>query len=285
MMLTIANIEGQLGNLKSEVEDLHPHLREFFGKINGVQDVEYTHGPNEWGADFILTKKTNITDEIRYVGVIVKNKNITQKDVDEIKRQIKECIAMERSINNGANKVRMNDIWVIANGSITNNAKEKIEKTDPMPGVTYIDRKKLAEMMKKHGYESICDDLPVNISACLSKQSNLAERLKNQSIGLGVSVIENIFIDQRVIKIDSLQYTHRRTRKYRHHPISPKSAVEADNTLLLYGEPGSGKSKMLQDILSHYANPDKYKNHSYLFYLQGCIGKTWKKDSKSDRQF
>lgn len=279
-MLTIANIERQLGNLKSEVEDLHPHLREFFGKINDIQYVEYTHGPDEWGADFILIKKTNITDEIRYVGVIVKNKNITQKDVDEIKRQIKECVTMERPINNGANEVRMNDIWVIANGRITNNAKEKIERTEPMPGVTYIDRKKLAEMMEKHGYESICDDLPVNISACLSKQSNLAERLKNQSIGLGISVIENIFIDQRVIKIDSLQYTHHRTRRYRHHPISPKSAVEENNTLLLYGEPGSGKSKMLQDILSHYANPDKYKNTKTIPIFSTCKDVLEKHDGK-----
>ena len=269
-MLTIANIERQLSNLKSEVEDLHPHLREFFGKINDVQYVEYTHGPSEWGADFILTNKANITDEIRYVGVIVKNKTISQRDVDEIIRQIKECIKIERSISNGANKVRMNDIWIIANGNIANNAKEKIEKIEPIPGVTYIDRKKLAEMMKKHGYESICDDLPVNISACLSKQSNLAERLKNQSIGLGISVTENIFIDQRIIKIDSLQYAHHRTRKYKHRAISPKSAVEDNNTFLIYGEPGSGKSKMLQDILSHYANPDKYKNTKTIPIFSTC---------------
>ena len=149
MAVTIENIEKQLSSLKSEVEDLHPHLRGFFAKISGIGHVEYTHGPNEWGADFILTKQDNITDEIRYVGVIVKNKAITQNDVDEITKQIRECVTIERSINNGANKVRMNDVWIIANGSITNNAKEKIGKSDPMPGVTYIDRKRLASMMKK----------------------------------------------------------------------------------------------------------------------------------------
>ena len=259
MTVTIANIEKQLDSLKSEVRGLHPHLREFFSKINDVKHVEYTHGSNEWGADFVLTKQDNITDEIRYVGVIVKNKAIAQNDVDEIARQIKECVTIERAINNGANKVRMNDVWIIANGNISNNAKEKIGRAVPMPGVTYFDRKKLASVMKKHDYNNICDDLPASISICLSKQSDLAERLKSQSVGLGLSVMENIFIDQRVIKIEPQQYAHRKARRYKHRAIFAKSAVEENHILLLCGDPGSGKSKMLQDILSHYADPNKYK--------------------------
>ena len=270
MTITIIEIEKQLGSLKSEVKDLHPHLREFFGKINDVKHVEYTHGPNEWGADFILTKEDSIIDEIRYVGVIVKNKSINQSDVDEVTKQIKECVTIERSINNGANKVRMNDVWVIANGNISNNAKEKIGKTEPMPGVTYIDRKKLASMMKKHGYNSICDDLPASVSICLSKQSSLAEKLKNQSVGLGIFETENIFIDQKVIKMEPWQYIHRKAGKHKYRAILAKSAVEENHTLLLYGEPGSGKSKMLQDILSHHASPDKYKETRTIPIFSTC---------------
>ena len=269
MTATTADIEKLLSNLKSEVKDLHPHLRELFSKINGIKHVEYTHGPNEFGADFILTKQDNVTREIRYVGVIAKNDGINQGAVDEIIRQTTECIKMERSINNGANKVRMNDVWVIANGNISNNAKEKLEKTNPMPGITYTDRKKLATLMQTYNY-NISDDLPTSISICLSKQSGLAERLKSQSIGLGISETENIFINQKVIKIEPRQYAYRKARRREMRAIPAESAVEENHALILYGEPGSGKSKMLQNILGHNANFDQYKKTKAIPIFATC---------------
>ena len=269
-MITTTDTEKLLSNLKSEVRDLHPHLQELFNKINGIREVEYTHGPNEFGADFIITKQDNITSEIRYVGVIAKNNGINQGATDEIVRQIKECVSIKRPINNGANKVRMNDVWVIANGTISNNAKEKIEQSVLMPGITYTDRKKLAALMHTYNY-NISDDLPTSISICLSKQSSLAERLKSQSVGLGISETENIFINQKVIKIEPQQYAHRRVRRRKIRAIPTETAVEENRTLLLYGEPGSGKSKMLQNILSHAANSDQYKESKIIPIFVTCM--------------
>ena len=269
MTATTADIEKLLSNLKSEVNDLHPHLRELFNKINGIKHVECTHGPNEFGADFILTKQDNVTREIRYVGVIAKNDGINQGDADEIIRQTTECVKVERSINNGANKVRMNDVWVIANGNISNNAKEKLEKTNPIPGITYTDRKKLASLMQTYNYD-ISSDLPTSISICLSKQSGLAERLKGQSVGLGISETENIFINQKVIKIEPRQYAHRKARRRKMRAMPVEAAVEENRALILYGEPGSGKSKMLQNILGHNANFDQYKKTKAIPIFATC---------------
>jgi hypothetical protein len=44
-----------LNKLSSEVNDFHPLLSALFQKLPNIQNVEYTHGPNEKGSDFVLT--------------------------------------------------------------------------------------------------------------------------------------------------------------------------------------------------------------------------------------
>ena len=267
--MNIAEIEKLLGNLKSEVDDLHPHLQGLFNRIKNINFIEYTHGPSEYGADFILTRQDDITGETRYIGVVAKNKGINQGAVEEVRNQIDECIKIKRPINNGTNSVRMNDVWVIANGNISNNAKEKIEQTTQMGGITYFDRNKLAGLIIRYNY-IITDDLPTTISICLSKQSELAESLKRQSLGSGYFDSEKIFINQRVIKIESHHYAQNKRRQQISTPTSIETAVEDNPTLILYGEPGSGKSKMLQHILSHAAEVKQFKNTKIIPIFSTC---------------
>lgn len=261
MNAKVTDIEKALSRLNHEVSDLHPRLQELFGKLANVTDVEYTHGPNEMGADFILTEKNNMggTD---YVGVIVKNKNLTQSGINDVDRQIGEC-GTPRCIGNGKQRVHMNKVLVIVNGTISRNAKDKIHAAHKI-GVTFVSRKGLANLMSAHDYNPT-SDLPTNIAICLSKQVDLAENLKKQSIGLGVSDTDNVFMKQRIIKHDPHQYTHgkspRRAKKpQKYQVVSIDTAIKDNNTFLLYGEPGCGKSKMLQNVLSNYASVDSFKS-------------------------
>jgi hypothetical protein len=50
-------------------------------------EVEYTHGPNEKGADFGLTRFDPALSTCSYVGVVAKVGKI-QQDISEIERQL-----------------------------------------------------------------------------------------------------------------------------------------------------------------------------------------------------
>ena len=46
----------KLASLKDEVKDFHPLLEIIFPQLPRVNHIEYTHGNNEKGADFVLQR-------------------------------------------------------------------------------------------------------------------------------------------------------------------------------------------------------------------------------------
>ena len=241
-----------------EVSDFHPHLWEFLGRLPNVVSVEHTHGPNEQGADFILTMEEDM-EGVCYVGVVVKNDGISAKSVQEVSRQIFQCRVL-KPVKNGEQLVNLNKVWVIANGSITNNAKQNINAEYNF-GVTYIDQDKLADMMYKYEYK-ISGNISANIELCLNKQRLLADQLRKQNIGYGTYSNEK-FIEQKVMKVIPFQYPKgKRINKKRiiRKKITIENASGADNVIIVYGEPGSGKSNMLCKALEYYASEDQYNS-------------------------
>ena len=266
--MSIAEITKSLKGLKREVEDIHPHLKAFLSKLPGVQGVEYTHGPGELGADFILTMIDPITS-INYVGVVVKNGAITQKEIPDVKRQIEECTTVQRPIHGGKHASHLNRVWVICTGILTANAKRVIA-SKPLPGVEFIDGAKLAELMHKYDY-SFDSDLSSSISVCLRRQLSIAEQSKNHAIGLGLSAVDDIYINQKVIKLEYPQYrSNKLHKKLKHKRISIEQAVEDNQYLIVCGAPGAGKSKMLYKILNHYATESVYKKTNAIPLIVSC---------------
>jgi hypothetical protein len=73
-----------------EVKDFHPLLNNLLSRLPQVLKVEYTHGPSEMGADFVVMRKDVTFDTSEYVGVIAKVGKVVQ-DLLDIERQIDEC--------------------------------------------------------------------------------------------------------------------------------------------------------------------------------------------------
>ncbi|MGR3913367.1 MAG: NACHT domain-containing protein [Gammaproteobacteria bacterium] len=280
MSTEIKNIQRALAKLKREVDDLHPHLLEFLGRIASVTHVEYTHGQNEWGADFVLTEQDSLTGNSTYVGVVVKNGDITQSKFDDVLKQIEEC-KHARPIDNGGQMVRMNRVWVIANGTISKNVKEKIYDAR-MIGVEFTDRKELSALMAQHNY-SPSEGLPTNIAICLAKQSALASALKKESISLGIAGQEPIFMDQMVIRKEPFQYVQKNVHNKRTKAdakVSVHKALDNNHSLVIHGEPGCGKSKMLQDILERHASDAAFEKTKMIPIFVECKDLLEKHDSK-----
>lgn len=69
------NKQEYIQALKDEVKEFHPFLKRLFmamEKHGKISMIDYTHGPNENGSDFVLKENGDILDENVYIGVIVK---------------------------------------------------------------------------------------------------------------------------------------------------------------------------------------------------------------------
>lgn len=112
-----------LNTITKEVEEFHPLLDILLPQLPNVMNVEYTHGKDEMGADFVLSKQHDTFGHIEYVGVVAKIGKIHQ-DFTAIERQIDEC-SIPRFFLNGKGKINISEVWVIVTGNITHNAQKK----------------------------------------------------------------------------------------------------------------------------------------------------------------
>ena len=64
--------DEKLDLITREVKDLHPLLNAVLPKLPRVQDVEYHHGSEEMGADFVISRTNDTFSNIEYVGVVPK---------------------------------------------------------------------------------------------------------------------------------------------------------------------------------------------------------------------
>jgi hypothetical protein len=116
--------QARLNAIQDEVKQLHPLLKLLLPKMKRVQQVEYTHGQHEMGADFIISRLNDDFHDTEYIGIIAKVGKIVQ-DYTDVERQIKEC-EIERNFGNGRKKIYLNEVWVIATGQISHGVQEKI---------------------------------------------------------------------------------------------------------------------------------------------------------------
>ncbi|MFC5046525.1 hypothetical protein ACFSTE_03115 [Aquimarina hainanensis] len=148
--MVFEKIKKKIESYTHEVNDFHPFLRNFLGKIPKIKHVEYTHGNREYGADFILILEDEILLKETYVGVVVKSKKIQQSNVDEIERQIGESFRLPKTIFNGQKQVTLDTVWLLTNSTITVNAKDKIKEYFKNKNLTIIDINMLVNLVSKH---------------------------------------------------------------------------------------------------------------------------------------
>lgn len=76
--------KNRLSVITNEVGQLHPLLNKLFTKLPDIVDVEYTHGKEEMGADFVMSKRHDVFETFDYIGVVAKVGKVVQdySDID-----------------------------------------------------------------------------------------------------------------------------------------------------------------------------------------------------------
>lgn len=191
----------KIREINHEVRFFHPLLKDLLPNLPSVSNVTYTHGQNEMGADFVVTLRDLALNEDEYVGLIVKCGDIRQNH-DDIERQIKECL-LPRKISGGKKNIYLNQIWVVTNGRVSENAKDKIFEEHKNKNIKFIWDEKLVELVDKY-YPVFWANIDRNIAIYLSAISGRIEAL-NLRFGLLDLGQSDFYIEQAVVQVKFAQ--------------------------------------------------------------------------------
>jgi len=243
----------KIREIASEVDEFHPILKDLFPKLSEITRAEYTHGPNEMGADFVLHKRDSTLDSEDYIGVIVKCGSIRQ-DFTDIERQIKEC-AISRKVEGGKKSIVLNEIWIVINGSISENAQRKINELFKSQNIKFIWDERLVVLFDKF-YPEFWENIDRNVGLYLSALSRRTSDLNAKS-GVVDLAYEDFYIDQEVIRVEfesKKKFSLNKTSK----PEKLSSALKKERFILVEAGMGYGKSRLLRQTALEYASYSKF---------------------------
>ena len=251
---------SRLDQITDEVNDLHPLLNQLLPKLPGVQEVEYTHGPTEMGADFVLSRLDDALDSIRYVGVIAKTGGIRQ-DHSPIDRQIDEC-AVPRLFQAGKKRIRLDEIWVIVTGTVTKNAQDKIHDVYRLRNIQFINGAKLETLIDRH-LPVFWSDIPLEIGGYLSNLRHEVEAL-DRALSLVPATETPVYIEPDIEKTEIVPYDLQHRRPKPPVKISIRDELRRVPLLILESPLGLGKSALLRHLVTHYTTPEVFKEDGIL---------------------
>lgn len=243
-------------DVDDEVKGLHPLLNHTFRNMEGVTEVEYTHGTNEKGADFIITKVDPTLNRTHHVGVVVKVGKILN-NIDDVCRQIEEC-QLPRKIQGGTFEVRLTEVWVVNNSTISKNAQDKIYDKFNRQRVEFISGEKLTELVDKHAayfWHSISSD----IGSYLQDLSRKLDRYESELSILNGLGCNDFYISPEIQEFEKTQYV-KGSRPSKPRFVNIVEEVLRSKVSYLEGEMGFGKSKTARHIAMHFCAPEKFKH-------------------------
>jgi hypothetical protein len=236
-------------------------LKNLLEKMDPKAIVEITHGIDEYGKDFVMVLKDQFG--IRVIGIVVKVGNITGKTqgkIDEIKSQIAQAYAHEAEIPEFIKPLKITNVWVVLSGTMSKNAKKRIAN-EIDKNIEIYDINWLIENFTNY-YPQIFFDK--DLIDYILKEINLLE-VESMFSKRG-KLLSECFIEPWVSTIaipkEINENTLKKISKIKSVPFfSLKSTLKSNRSILLIGEPGSGKSSALAKLKIDYLKGIHYKNN------------------------
>ena len=248
----------KLDSIKDEIGELHPLLDLLLQKLPSVQSVEYHHGPDEMGADFVVARIHEVFGTAEYVAVIAKVGKIAQNHGD-IERQIEEC-AVPRLFQGGRTNVVPTEIWVVTTKHITNGAQRKIHAKYPTRKIEFIDGARLEKLVDKY-IPTAWSRLPLALGNYLH---NLRARINDEDKNLSLvpADAEGFYVRQDVYHVRDPEYRWKPTKR-KPERLSLDDIGDVRQTYI-EGQMGSGKSKLIRWLVGERASPERYVHRKLL---------------------
>ena len=247
----VKHVQRHIQNIKSEVNELHPLLKELFARHHEITRFEYTHGGHEMGADFILTRQDAFLSRDEYVGVVAKVGKLHQ-DLSAVDRQINECITIRRHIEGGKKEITLSAVWLIATDTITPGAQRKIHEAHRGSKIQFISGSDLATLIVQHVPDYLTD-IPLAITSYLHR---VREDIREQDASLDILAIDDhpIYLPQDVDRLRIDPYTENASVIRHRDRVDMATEIQTKRAVLLEAGMGGGKSKLVRHLVQSLAH-------------------------------
>lgn len=246
---------SRIQSLKDEINELHPLLKKLFPLLPNVTRVEYTHGSNEKGADFVIARSDEVAGGEEYIGVIVKAGDIRQ-NFDDVERQIKEC-SIPRTFDGGKKKIILCEIWIVASGGITNNAQEKINHQFADKKIKLIWDERLAQLVDKY-VPIFWANMEANLGYYLGTVTRQVDDLIHRTGVLDVALAD-FYVEQDLVRVE-LDPKKQFFFKSKNRPEQLSEIIKKERFVLVEAAMGFGKSRLLRQCAKDLSNKDKFSD-------------------------
>ena len=246
--------KARIESIDQEVKQLHPLLNALLRKLPGVRDVEHTHGTSEMGADFLFSKDDDILGTSHFAAVVAKVGRIEQGDLPELKRQVTEAF-YPKLCQSGKQEITISEVWVITTAHISHNAKIGIRNEFAGRKVEFIPGDKLTELIDKF-FPSYWTDVSLELGQYLHSL-----RVRNEEVERSVSLTNlarDIYIEQELVRGDDEKYELEKSQQRPRPHVDIHNLIRHQNTILIEGDMGAGKSKLIRRLINHYTSPEIY---------------------------
>lgn len=254
-----------LKQIKDEVKELHPILSTLFKKMDGVTKVDYNHGANELGADFILHKFDSTLQKTIYIGVVAKVGQI-KIDHADVTRQVEECL-IERKSSDGKDRIQIREVWVVSTGDLTNNAKEKIFDKFAKTRIEFIYGQYLAQLLDRY-----VPDQFITIPPHIQRYADEALQQISTEGGGGMVVPGGIdfYIEPDIVRLEYDRSGYVISSKSIGGMNGLCSIIFKSPFILIEGAMGVGKSKLAREIMRNVLQGEDFQNSGVFPYLIHC---------------
>lgn len=260
------NVRSRLMDIQKgkKESDLFPVLKQLF-LTKQYNDVEITHGKDEYGRDLIFSDFDSKLGEKNWYAVVVKNKNSEMNDFEsqgEITRQIQLSFEYPYTRCNGED-IFINKVIVAVNGTISPQAKNVIQKVLPphqRNNVYLWNYQKIEEEISNNikelflsGETGSQEDFIVstykkNLTDKLMKLDNAQELFS----GLSITQINDIFVNVRTAnqkyENEKKRYQNNTNPALREEIDDSISIINSNKHTIVRGIPTSGKTLLLKRI-------------------------------------
>jgi len=250
-----ASKRQRVEKIDSEVGELHPLLESIFRQLTHVRHVEYTHGPNERGADFVIERHDEDLGRTNFIGVVAKTDKILQSFAD-VERQIDEC-GDARKIKGGMETVRLPEVWVVTSKTISHNAKERIEEKFKSRKIHFFESDWLVEQIDRHAphfWEEI-DGAVGRYLGMLDKRLGVITAQTSIATSPHVNALQ---MEVDVEEVESDRYLQKR-RASQPRLVNLKEEVLENRISIVEAEMGFGKSHLARRLATHFATVSNFK--------------------------
>lgn len=243
--------------------ELFEPLRLLF-KAKSFENVQITHGNNEFGKDLVFSMTDNAIDEKIWYSAVVKNKNAQQNDFvrgGEIQQQV-ELSLKHPYLDSSGKKIQISRVFVIVNGSVTQNAREVLGSNYEQhlrSSIIIWDYQRLISEIESHTkYLFLGSNLP-SINMFDNNQITVLSDISktNQLLQLNMKDIDEIFVSVQTTNSKHMKKVENYVLFDEDNKSKTKNTedidgldevISSDKSFIVHGIPTSGKTLFLKRL-------------------------------------